>query len=320
MRLPARQQRPRQDRGPRGVVPEGGAAALRPRDPAALPARPAAPPRRRGPGGRSRWWRASSASRRRPSEAFLIGFLRRDYGATRLFDMSRGGGLDTVQLGDGAWSTITLFVPCIANVFMIAKERGHADGPGHGRLHLPLRLRRGRPGAAGDARPRMVGDAVSADAPWCARCAASPSSRAGRACAERGCPLAGAGCRTLDCPRCGYAVPDERASRLAMWVRRFFAPAPLSQRAPQTLAELLPGHGADRGRHRGRSRPRRPPDRARPRARSGHPPRAAGPELRDRGGRHDVGPGASRRPRHPDSFGGDVPRRKVMALKPFRHK
>ena len=57
------------------------------------------------------------------SEAFLIGFLRRDYGATRLFDMSRGGSLDTVQLVT-AMVTITLFIPCVANVFVIAKERG----------------------------------------------------------------------------------------------------------------------------------------------------------------------------------------------------
>jgi ferrous iron transport protein B len=57
------------------------------------------------------------------SEAFLIGFLRRDYGATRLFDMSRSGGLDTVQLVT-AMVAITLFIPCIANVFVIAKERG----------------------------------------------------------------------------------------------------------------------------------------------------------------------------------------------------
>lgn len=57
------------------------------------------------------------------SEAFLIGFLRRDYAATRLFDMSRGGGLDTVQLVT-AMVTITLFVPCVANIFIIAKERG----------------------------------------------------------------------------------------------------------------------------------------------------------------------------------------------------
>jgi ferrous iron transport protein B len=57
------------------------------------------------------------------SEAFLIGFLRRDYAATRLFAMARGHGLDTVQLVT-AMVTITLFVPCIANVFIIAKERG----------------------------------------------------------------------------------------------------------------------------------------------------------------------------------------------------
>jgi ferrous iron transport protein B len=57
------------------------------------------------------------------SAAFLIGFLRRDFGATRLFDMSRGGGLDVAQLVV-AMVTITLFIPCIANVFMIGKERG----------------------------------------------------------------------------------------------------------------------------------------------------------------------------------------------------
>jgi ferrous iron transport protein B len=57
------------------------------------------------------------------SAAFLIGFLRRDFAATRLFDMSRGGGLDTAQLVV-AMVTITLFIPCIANVFMIGKERG----------------------------------------------------------------------------------------------------------------------------------------------------------------------------------------------------
>jgi ferrous iron transport protein B len=57
------------------------------------------------------------------SAAFLIGFLRRDFAATRLFDMSRGGGLTVVQLVV-AMVTITLFIPCIANVFIIAKERG----------------------------------------------------------------------------------------------------------------------------------------------------------------------------------------------------
>jgi ferrous iron transport protein B len=59
----------------------------------------------------------------RASEAFLIGFLRRDFAATRLFDMSRGRMLDDVQTLV-AMVTITLFIPCIANVFIIVKEHG----------------------------------------------------------------------------------------------------------------------------------------------------------------------------------------------------
>jgi len=66
----------------------------------------------------------------------------------------------------------------------------------------------------------------------------------GSACAERGCPLAGAGCRTLDCPRCGYAVPDERASRLGVWIRRWFARPTASETVPQRLADLRPGDEA----------------------------------------------------------------------------
>lgn len=62
----------------------------------------------------------------------------------------------------------------------------------------------------------------------------------GTACSEHGCPFAGAGCRTVDCPRCGYSVPDERQSRLARWVRRLFAPA-TREGAPRTLADLRPG-------------------------------------------------------------------------------
>jgi ferrous iron transport protein B len=57
------------------------------------------------------------------SEAFLIGFLRRDFAATRLFDMSRDRRLDDVQLLV-SMVTITLFIPCIANVFIIVKEHG----------------------------------------------------------------------------------------------------------------------------------------------------------------------------------------------------
>jgi len=63
----------------------------------------------------------------------------------------------------------------------------------------------------------------------------------GTACAERGCPWIGAGCRTLDCPRCGYAVPDEGASRVATWIRRLLAPAASAGTAVATLADLSPG-------------------------------------------------------------------------------
>jgi Fe2+ transport system protein FeoA len=90
----------------------------------------------------------------------------------------------------------------------------------------------------------MVGDAMSADPlVVCALCgfAFEPG---GTACAERGCPLAGVGCRTLDCPRCGYAVPDERVSLLASWVRRLFPARVPALEAPLTLADLRPNQGA----------------------------------------------------------------------------
>jgi ferrous iron transport protein B len=57
------------------------------------------------------------------AEAFLVGFLRRDYGAAGLFDMARQGLLSSKQIVVSL-VTITLFVPCIANFFVIIKERG----------------------------------------------------------------------------------------------------------------------------------------------------------------------------------------------------
>ena len=59
----------------------------------------------------------------RAAEAFLIGFLRRDYGAAGLYDMARQGEMDSVQLVV-SMVTITLFVPCIANFLIMLKERG----------------------------------------------------------------------------------------------------------------------------------------------------------------------------------------------------
>ncbi len=57
------------------------------------------------------------------STAFVLGFLRRDFGATGLFVLGSQGVLTAHQVLV-AMVTITLFVPCIASVFMIARERG----------------------------------------------------------------------------------------------------------------------------------------------------------------------------------------------------
>lgn len=55
--------------------------------------------------------------------AFLMGFLRRDFGATGLFVLERQGMLSDLQVVV-AMVTITIFIPCIAAVMMIARERG----------------------------------------------------------------------------------------------------------------------------------------------------------------------------------------------------
>ncbi len=57
------------------------------------------------------------------TEMFIMGFLRRDYGAAGLFKMAQGGLLSPVQ-AIVSLVTITLFIPCLANFFMIIKERG----------------------------------------------------------------------------------------------------------------------------------------------------------------------------------------------------
>ncbi len=65
-----------------------------------------------------------------PAEAansFVIGFLRRDYGAAGLFMLQQDGKLDGIQTVV-ALTTITLFIPCIANFLVILKERGTKAG------------------------------------------------------------------------------------------------------------------------------------------------------------------------------------------------
>ena len=54
---------------------------------------------------------------------FLMGFLRRDYGAAGVFDLARQGLLNENQITVSI-ITLTLFVPCLASFFMIIKERG----------------------------------------------------------------------------------------------------------------------------------------------------------------------------------------------------
>jgi ferrous iron transport protein B len=55
--------------------------------------------------------------------AFIFGFLRRDYGAAGFFMLKEQGLLDINQVLV-SMVVITLFVPCIANLFVIIKERG----------------------------------------------------------------------------------------------------------------------------------------------------------------------------------------------------
>jgi ferrous iron transport protein B len=55
------------------------------------------------------------------STAFVMGFVRRDFGAAGLYDLGLTGTEILVAL-----VTITLFVPCIASVLVIMKERGKA--------------------------------------------------------------------------------------------------------------------------------------------------------------------------------------------------
>jgi len=57
------------------------------------------------------------------ASAFVMGFFRRDYGAAGLYQIQQAGGMDTLQLLVSL-VVITLFVPCIANLLVIIKERG----------------------------------------------------------------------------------------------------------------------------------------------------------------------------------------------------
>jgi len=76
--------------------------------------------------------------------AFILGFLRRDYAAAGLFihyepfmkagTMTRSMETEIVV----ALVTVTLFIPCIANFFMILKERGWKTGVAIAAFSLPF--------------------------------------------------------------------------------------------------------------------------------------------------------------------------------------
>jgi ferrous iron transport protein B len=57
------------------------------------------------------------------AQVFVMGFLRRDYGAAGLFQLAHAGKLTGVQ-SVVALTVMTLFVPCVANFLMMVRERG----------------------------------------------------------------------------------------------------------------------------------------------------------------------------------------------------
>jgi len=78
--------------------------------------------------------------------AFILGFLRRDYAAAGLFqhfEPAMRAGTMTREMNiqvTVALVTITLFIPCIANFFMILKERGWRTGAAIAAFILPFSL------------------------------------------------------------------------------------------------------------------------------------------------------------------------------------
>jgi len=73
------------------------------------------------------------------TDAFLIGFLRRDFGAAGLYDLAKQGLLDPNQVLVSLVA-ITLFMPCIANFLMIVKERGVKTALSIGAFILPFAI------------------------------------------------------------------------------------------------------------------------------------------------------------------------------------
>src|SRR5574341_29425 len=83
---------------------------------------------------------------REAAAAFILGFLRRDYAAAGLFQryqpfMEAGTLTRSMEIEvTVALVTVTLFIPCIANFFMIVKERGWKTGAGMAAFILPFSI------------------------------------------------------------------------------------------------------------------------------------------------------------------------------------
>lgn len=60
---------------------------------------------------------------RQTAQVLVLGFLRRDYGAAGLYDMVGQGLMSPVQIVVSL-IVLTLFIPCVANFFMIVREQG----------------------------------------------------------------------------------------------------------------------------------------------------------------------------------------------------
>ena len=61
------------------------------------------------------------------SNVFVMGLIRRDLAASGLFEMANVSNMTPLQIFVSA-VVITLFVPCIAMLIMVFKERGIKEG------------------------------------------------------------------------------------------------------------------------------------------------------------------------------------------------
>jgi len=72
------------------------------------------------------------------ADAFLFGFFRRDYGAARIFDAASSSSVISGVPLVVAMVTITLFVPCVAQFLVMARERGWRTGAAVAAVILPF--------------------------------------------------------------------------------------------------------------------------------------------------------------------------------------